>query len=144
VSSHLERQASAYDKLATKYGLATSQERLASPARYRWDLIERDINALLARRRDLLTGRKGTYPESLVNYLASIYLGCCMIENRAPSQELVFLISQQLDVAHFRVKGGKKDALTAAQQLRYDNPQISNIALAKRLKQQVDRRPLGQ
>jgi hypothetical protein len=141
VSSRVQRQARTYDRLAVKYGLATSQERLAGPRRYRWDLIERDVKVLLARRRHLPLGRSKTYPESLVNYIASIYLGCCEIEQRAPFPELVHLISQQLEVADFGVKGAKEAVLIAAQQLRCDNPQISNTALAKKLK--IDKATVG-
>jgi hypothetical protein len=130
----LTRQGQTYDRMAKKYGLATSREYLAGPRRYRWDLIERNVIALLSRRRGLPTGSRGTYPRALVNYLASIYLTCCMIEKRAPWQELIALVSEQLNVAHFGLKGGKGDALAVAQQLRREKPDISNRALAKTLK----------
>jgi hypothetical protein len=133
MSGHILRQSATYDRLAKKFGLATSKERLAGPGRYRWDLIERDINALLMRRRDLPNGRRGTYPNSLVNYIASIYLSCCMVEKRPPPQELVHLIAQQLNVSGFRVKKRKQSGVPDAQQIRTDNPSISNRALAQRL-----------
>jgi hypothetical protein len=47
MSPRLIRQDQAYDRLAKKYGLATSKQLRAGPARYHWDLIERDIKALL-------------------------------------------------------------------------------------------------
>jgi hypothetical protein len=129
MSNRLTRQGDNFDKQAKQYGLATSQELLAGPARYRWDLIQRDINALLCRRRDLPDG----IPEPLVNYQASIYLACCMVENKAPPQELVHLIAQQLDVADFGLGRGKEECLIAAQKARQQNPTISNIALAQQV-----------
>jgi len=53
MSAHLERQRDHYSKLAKKFGLATLKELSARPLRYRWDLIERDINKLLSRPRHL-------------------------------------------------------------------------------------------
>ena len=127
-------QTAAYERLAKKYGLTSEQDRLLGAARYRWDLIERDIAALLNRRKDLPAGRKGTYPEPLVNYLASIYLNCCFVEKCPPPQSLLFLVSQQLEIANFGIKGGKRDALEQARQIRSIEPTISNRALARRLK----------
>ena len=67
MSPRLSRQVANYDLLAKRYGLATQKEMMAGPYRYRWDLIERDVLALLTRRRDLPVGKPGTYPEDLVN-----------------------------------------------------------------------------
>lgn len=134
-------QEAAYDRLAKKYGLSSAKERLAGPARYQWDLIERDIHVLLNRRTDLPAGSKDTYPEPLVNYLAATYLACCMVENRAPSQELVHLIWSQLELMHFGMKGGKPDALQIACQIRNAEPDISNGMLARRVR--VDTSTVG-
>jgi hypothetical protein len=135
MSPRLIRQDQAYDRLAKKYGLATSKQLRAGPARYHWDLIERDIKALLLRRRDLPNGCKGTYPKSLVNYAASMFLTCCMLEKRPLLPELVHLIWQQLDVKNFGIKKGEKQNLiVTAQQICSEERSISNRQLAKRIR----------
>jgi len=132
MSPRLFRQSQAYDRLAKKHGLATSEQLRDSPARYRWELIERNVRALLSRRRDLPNGSKGTYPEILVNYAASMFLACCLVEKRPPPPELVHLIWQQLDVGSFGVKKGEKDSeIVKAQQIRADTPLMSNRELAR-------------
>jgi hypothetical protein len=141
VVERVKWQEAAYDRLAEKYGLTSAKERLVGPARYRWDLIERDIHVLLNRRTDLPAGSKDTYPEPLVNYLAVTYLACCVVESRAPSQELVHLIWRQLDLMHFGMKGGKPDALQMARQIRNAEPGISNRMLARRVR--VDTSTVG-
>jgi hypothetical protein len=137
VVEHVKLQDVAYERLAEKYGLTSSKDRLLGPARYRWDLIERDIDALLKRRTDLPAGSKGTYPVPLVNYLSATYLACCVAENRAPPQTLLFLIWQQLHLASFGIKGGKPDALGQAREIRNAEPDISNRMLARRLRVDV-------
>jgi hypothetical protein len=134
MSAHLKRQGDHYDALARKFGFATFKELQERPLRYHWHLIERDINRLLSRRRDLPARRGKTIPDALVNYLAVTYLGCCSTENRPPPQELVHLIAQQMETARFGVKAAKAPALIRAQELRNSDPQISNIAIAKSIK----------
>jgi hypothetical protein len=84
MSAHLKRQGDHYDKLAKKFGLATSKELQARPLRFRWDLIERDINKLLFRPRHLPVAMTKAIPDALANYMAVTYLGCCLAENRPP------------------------------------------------------------
>jgi hypothetical protein len=135
MSPRLIRQGRAYDRLAKRHGLATSKQLLAGPARYHWNLIERDIKALLSRRRELPNSSKGNYPKSLVNYAASMFLACCMIEKRPPPPELVRLIWQQLEAENFGVKKGEKQNLiVTAQQIRNAEPFISNRKLAERIR----------
>ena len=131
MSAHLERQRDHYSKLAKKFGLATLKELSARPLRYRWDLIERDINKLLSRPRHLPVAYTGAISDALANYLAVTYLGCCSAENRPPPQELVLLIGQLLDVSRFGVKAANDRALIQAQGLRNENPAISNNVIAK-------------
>ena len=135
MSPRLLRQSRAYDRLAKKHGLATSEQLRASPARYCWDLIERDVKSLLARRRHLPIRSRGSYPEVLVNYAAIMFLTCCLVEKRPPPPELVHLIWQQLDVESFGVKKGEKDSeIFKAQEIRSDNPLMSNRELARLVK----------
>src|SRR5947209_6061579 len=126
----LVSQAEHYDQQAKEHGLATSQELQIGPLRYRWDLIERDVNALLWRRRGLPEGSPGTYPESLVSYSASMYLGCCMAEGRAPSQELLLLIGGLLKASNFGPRG-KDYQLLEARRIRGDQPGMSNGELGR-------------
>jgi hypothetical protein len=134
MSARLQRQGTHFDALAKEFGLATSKELSWRPLRYHWHLIERDINKLRSRNRDLPAGAKGTIPDALVNYLATTYLGCCLAENRPPPQELVGLIGEQLETARSGVKVANEKALIQALELRNKNPKISNIALAKTVK----------
>lgn len=131
--AHIEIQARHFDRLAEKHGLATAKERVAGPRRYRWDLIDRDIHALLNRNRDRLAGKPGTYPEALVSYYASIAIACCQIEGRAPSEELSALIGQLLNVSRFGQRNITDGRLTEARKIRLTEENISNRALAKRI-----------
>jgi hypothetical protein len=143
MSPPLLRQSYNFDRDAKKYGIATEKERLLRPGRYNWERIERDVNALLTRRRDLSSGAPGaatdregkrqTYPEEFVKHVADIYLRCCAIEKRAPSLELARLISQLLNAADFGVKGGDDAKTIEAQEIRSVEKAISNRALAKRV-----------
>lgn len=135
MSPRLLRQSRAYDRLAKKHGLATSEQLRAGPARYRWNLIEQDLKILLARRRHLPIASRGGYPEVLVNYAASMFLTCCLVEKRPPPPELVHLIWQQLDVESFGVKKGEKDEkIIKAQQIRSVDTLMSNRELARLVK----------
>lgn len=134
MKQRIVRQVDEFDRQAAKYGLASARELMAGPRRYKWDLIERDVKKLLMRPcRDLPSGSHGKIPEHLVNYLASIFLSCCEVEGRAPSKELLVLISQQLEAASFGLQGRepKSDAQAAAQRMREDDPTISNAKIAK-------------
>jgi hypothetical protein len=132
--AQLAAQAASWERNAKKYGLAGPQDIQAGPLRYRWDLIERDIATLLRRPRNLPLGSKNRVPEAFVSYLASVFLACCEREGRAPSNELTVLVGQQLGVSCFGTKGVDPSQLYAAQQLRADNPSISNRDIAKKVR----------
>jgi hypothetical protein len=130
MTAKLQRQGEYFDRLAKEFGLAAYKELLIRPLQYRWDLIERDINNLRSRRRDLPAGHKEIIPDALVNYLAVRYLSCCLAENRPPPQKLVHLISQQLESDRFGVKPAKDSELIQAQDLRNEDPTLSDSVIA--------------
>src|SRR5262249_43801443 len=95
--------------------------------------IERDIDKLLSRPRDLLAGKAGTISEAFVNKRAAMYLGCCLVEKRPPTGGLVRLIGQQFGVSRVGVKVAKQKgrALRQALELRNEFPGGSNNFIAK-------------
>jgi hypothetical protein len=135
VSLKLDKQVGSQGRYASQYGIASLKELRCGVNRYRWDLIERDVNAFLLRRRDLPTGSPGTYPETLVKYMASIYLSCSRIEGRPPPENLAHLISHLLEVPSFALKGADRDseALERAREIRHADPGVSNKAIAREI-----------
>jgi hypothetical protein len=139
MSARLNRQTAAQEKMARRFGIATSRELLIAPLRYDWSLIDRDINTLLRRERDLSSSSSGgpvgqRIPEAFVNYMAALYLACCRVEKRPPPESLLHLISEQLNVATFGLQGGTSKTLDEAQRLRALDPAMSNRKLAAAVK----------
>jgi hypothetical protein len=140
---HIGRQSDAQARAARKYGLATLAELRWAPraSAYRWDLIDRDINKLLARRRDLPAGSPAAIPDVFVNYMIGIWLNCCAAEG-VPRQEICLLLygRQHEAPSYAERRPEKADALTAAQTIKKKEPDISDRALAQRVG--VDRKTI--
>ncbi|QWG16132.1 hypothetical protein KMZ68_13870 [Bradyrhizobium sediminis] len=133
---HLDKQIAAHERAARRYGLATGKQLLKRPGKYRWDLIDRDIRTLLARKRDLPAGRPGSIPQKVVDYMAGRYLSCAAIEGVPVSEPLLHLICQQLQVASFGIRGAaqKRDAIEEAREMFENDPAIADKEVARRVK----------
>ena len=128
----LQKQNAAHERAARKYGLATGKEMLLRPRKYRWDIIDRDVQKLLTRNRDLPTGERGVIPEHVVNYMAGLYLSCAAVEGKPISEPLLHLVCQQLEVASFGLRDRTNDASEEALQIVRSHPTISDKELARR------------
>lgn len=125
MSSLIHKQTLAQERSAKKYDIATVDELRTGPAKYRWDVIERDAGKLLE-------AAPGTIRNDFIDYMAGIYLSCCFVERVLPPESVYYLVVQQLNGRTFGVKGDGS-AIDDALRIIQEEPGISKHKLAKNI-----------